>query len=91
MVYKIEYNSDGNVEKHKQILVFKGFTQRYEINYEDKFAQVARQETIRMMISFAAQKKWSVHHMDVKIVFLNGYLEEEVYVEQPKGFEVQGK
>ena len=44
-----------------------------------------------MMISLAAQKKWSIHHMDVKSAFLKGYLEEEVFVEQPQGFEVQGK
>jgi hypothetical protein len=55
------------------------------------FAPVARQETVRMMISLAAHKKWSIHHMDVKSSFLNGYLEEEVFVEQPQGFEVQGK
>jgi hypothetical protein len=44
-----------------------------------------------MMISLAAQKKWSIHHMDVKSIILNGYLEEDVFVEQPQGFEVQGK
>jgi hypothetical protein len=44
-----------------------------------------------MMISLVAQKKWSIHHMDVKSAFLNGHLEEEVFVEQPQGFEVQGK
>eukprot|EP00253_Pinus_taeda_P017386 PITA_17386 len=44
-----------------------------------------------MLISLAAHKQWSIHHMDVKSAFLNGYLEEEVYVEQPQGFEVEGK
>jgi hypothetical protein len=44
-----------------------------------------------MMISLETQKIWSIHHMDVKSSFLNGYLEEEVFLEQPKGFEVQGK
>eukprot|EP00253_Pinus_taeda_P016719 PITA_16719 len=44
-----------------------------------------------MLISLTAHKKWSIHHMDVKSAFLNGYLEEEVYVEQPQGFEVEGK
>ena len=72
-------------------MVAKGFTQRYGIDYEETFAPVARQETIRMLISLAAQKKWSIHHMDVKSAFLNVYLEEEVYVGQPQGFEVQGK
>ena len=90
-VYKTKYNSDGSVERHKARLVAKGFTQRYGIDYEETFAPVARQETIRMLISLAAQKKWSIHHMDVKSAFLNGYLEEEVYVGQPQGFEVEGK
>lgn len=90
-VYKTKYNSDGSVERHKERLVVKGFIERYGIDYENSFALVSRQETIRMMISLAAQNKWSIHHVDVKIPFLNGYLEEEVYVEQPQGFEVQGK
>ena len=44
-----------------------------------------------MLILLVARKKWSIHHMDVKSAFLNGYLEEEVYVEQPQGFEVERK
>ena len=72
-------------------MIAKGFTQRYGIDYEETFAPIARQETIRMLISLAAQKKWSIHHMDVKVSFLNGYLEEEVYVGQAQGFEIQGK
>jgi hypothetical protein len=52
-VYKTKYNSDGSVERHKERLVAKGFTQRYGIDYEEKFAPVARQETVRMTISLA--------------------------------------
>lgn len=80
-VYKNKFNSDGSVERHKARLVAKGFTQKYGIDYEETFAPVARQETFRMLISLVAHKKWSIHHMDVKSAFLNGYLEEEVYVE----------
>ena len=69
----------------------KGFTQRYGIDYEEAFAPAARQETIWMLISLTTKKKWSIHHIDVKSVFLNGYLEEEVYVGQAQGFEIQGK
>jgi hypothetical protein len=90
-VYKTKYNSDGSVERHKERLVAKGLTQRYGIDYQETFAPVARQETVRVMISLAAQKKWNIHHMDVKSAFLNGCLEEEVFVEQPQVFEVQGK
>jgi len=90
-VYKTKYHGDGSVERYKGRLVSQGFTQRYGIDYEETFAPIARQETIRMLISLATQKKWNIHHMDVKSAFLNGYLEEEIYVEQPQGFKVQGK
>ena len=80
-VYKTKFNSDVSVERHKARLVAKGFTKTYGIDYQDGFALVARQETIRMLISLAAHKRWSIHHMDVKSASLNGYLEEEVYVE----------
>lgn len=90
-IYKIKKNSDGSVERYKGRLVARGFTQKYGIDYEETFSPVARQETIWMVLSLAANKHWKVHHMDVKSAFLNGYLEEEVYVAQPQGFEIQGK
>jgi hypothetical protein len=49
-VYKTKYNSDGSVDRHKERLVAKGFTQRYGIDYEETFSPIARQETVRMMI-----------------------------------------
>ena len=73
-VYKTKYNSDGTIEKHKARLVAKGFKQKYGIDYEETFAPVARQETIRLVLSLAAHKGWKVMHMDVKSAFLNGYL-----------------
>ena len=57
----------------------------------ETFAPVARLETIRMLMSLAAQKGWIIHQMDVKSTFLNGYLEEEIFVEQPEGLIVQGQ
>lgn len=55
------------------------------------FAQVARLDTVRLILAMAANKGWQVHHLDVKTAFLNGDLMEEVYVTQPEGFEVKGK
>ena len=60
-------------------------------DYEETFAPVARMEIVRKMLSIAAQHKWKIYQMDVKSAFLNGVLKEEVYVEQPLGYEVAGQ
>jgi hypothetical protein len=90
-VYKTKLNEKGKVEKYKARLVAKGFSQQPNIDYGETFSPVARLDTIRVVIAIAAQKKWPVYQMDVKSSFLNGNLEEEVYVDQPPGFEVKGQ
>jgi len=85
-VYKDKYNSDGPNKRHKARLVAKGFKPKFGIDYEESFSLVARQEIIRLVLSLAANNGWKVMHMDVKSAFLNGYLQEEVYLEQPQGF-----
>nr|GFB86050.1 reverse transcriptase [Tanacetum cinerariifolium] len=90
-VYKAKKNAKGEVEKYKSRLVAKGYKQKHGIDYEEVFAPVARLETIRMIIAIAAQHKWKIHQMDVKSAFLNGFLEEEVYVEQPEGYFAKGQ
>jgi hypothetical protein len=65
--------------------------QQEGIDYQETFSPLARMETIRTFLSIASQTKLIVYQMDVKPAFLNGYLKEEVYVEQPKGFIVEGK
>jgi hypothetical protein len=84
-------NSDGEVVKYKVRLVAKGYVQKFGIDFEEVFAPVARLDTVRLLLAFAANLGWKVHHLDVKSAFLHGDLEEEVYVPQPEGFVVRGK
>jgi hypothetical protein len=88
-LYKIKHVVDGNIEKHKARFVACGFSQKEGIDYEETFSPVARYTSIRTIIALAAKMKWKIHQMDVKTTFLNGVLEEEVYIEQPQGFEVE--
>ncbi|XP_073351834.1 uncharacterized protein [Aegilops tauschii subsp. strangulata] len=90
-VFKVKKDSQGAVVKHKARLVAKGFVQQQGIDFEEVFAPVARMESVRLLIALAAQESWSLHHMDVKSAFLNGDLEEEVYVQQPTGFVKKGE
>ncbi|XP_073268730.1 uncharacterized protein [Populus alba] len=85
-VYKTKKNAKGEVQRYKARLVAKGYKQREGIDYGEVFAPVARLETIRLMISLAAQHRWKIYQLDVKSAFLNGFLEEEIYVEQPLGY-----
>lgn len=90
-VYKTKCNAEGKIERHKARLVVKGYKQQYGRDYEETFAPVARMETVRAVLSIAAQNKWKVYQMDVKSAFLNGVLMEEVYIEQPLGYEKKGE
>lgn len=89
-VFKVKKDPAGAVVKHKARLVAKGYVQQQGIDFEEVFAPVARMETVRLLIALAANKGWQIHHMDVKSAFLNGDLEEEVYVVQPPGFSKKG-
>jgi hypothetical protein len=86
-VYKLKKDTKGAIVKYKARLVAKGYVQRQGVDYEEVFAPVAQLETARLLLALAAQEEWKVHHMDVKSDFLNGDLMEEVYVEQPIGYE----
>jgi hypothetical protein len=75
------------VVKNKSRLVAQGYSQKEGIDYEETFAPVARLEAIRILLAFSVDKGFKLHQIDVKSAFLNGVLEEEVYVRQPPGFE----
>ena len=86
-VFRNKLDEEGIVTRNKSRLVAKGFSQAEGIDYDETFAPVARLEAIRMFLPFDAHSNFKVYQMDVKSTFLNGELDEEVYVERPPGFE----
>jgi hypothetical protein len=85
-IFKNKLNENGEVIRNKARLVCKGYAQQEGIDFEETFAPVARLEAIRMFLALSSFQKFKVFQMDVKSAFLNGDLEEEVYIEQPDGF-----
>jgi hypothetical protein len=84
-VYKIKTNSDGSIEQYKAKLVTKGYSQQYGMDYEETFAPVAKMTTIRTLIVVTSIHQWHISQLDVKNTFLNGDLQEEVYMAPPPG------
>ncbi|KAA0048580.1 putative mitochondrial protein [Cucumis melo var. makuwa] len=84
-IYKIKTHFDGTIERYKTRLIPKGYSQEYGIDYEETFALVARMTSVRSLLAVAAAKQWPLLQMDVKNVFLNGTLSEEVYMKPPSG------
>lgn len=82
-VFKTKTNPDGSVNKYKAKLAAKGYKQKEGEYFNEVFASVSRLDTVRLIISLAAQNGWKLFQMDVKSAFLNGYLQEEIYIEQP--------
>jgi hypothetical protein len=86
-VYKAKHNSDGSISRYKARLVAKGYVQTHGIDYEETFAPVAKMAIVRAVIVVVASRGWVLHQMDVKNAFLHGELQEEVYLDQPLGYE----
>ncbi|PKU72109.1 Retrovirus-related Pol polyprotein from transposon TNT 1-94 [Dendrobium catenatum] len=86
-VFKNKVNDSGTIIRNKARLVAKGYNQIEGIDFEETFAPVARLEAIRVLLAFACFKNFKLYQMDVKSAFLNGVIKEDVYVEQPPGFE----
>ncbi|GJV95012.1 retrotransposon protein, putative, ty1-copia subclass [Tanacetum coccineum] len=85
-LFKKKTDMDGAVHTYKAHLVAKGYTQTLGIDYEKTFSPVADSRAIRILIAIAAYYDYEIWQMNVKTAFLSGYLNEEVYMEQPKGF-----
>ncbi len=89
-VFKIKQGANGEVEHYKARLVARGFTQTYGVDYNETFAPVAKFTFIRCILALTTLEDMEIHQMDVETTFLNGELEEEIYMEQPQGFVRQG-
>jgi hypothetical protein len=87
-LYKTKYVVYGSIEKHKARFVARGFSRIEGVDYDETVPPAARYNSIRSIISIVAEMDWSIHQMDVKTTFLNGFIDEEVYIEYPQGFEV---
>ena len=75
-IFKIKTRSNRSIERYKARFVAKGFTQEYEIYYEETFAPVARISSVHALLAVAAASKWDIFQIDVKNAFLNGDLSE---------------
>lgn len=90
-IFRKKLRTDGTIDKFKARLVVVGYTQKKEIDYFDTYSPVTKISTIRSLVALAAIHGLIVHQMDVKTAFLNGDLREEIYVEQPEGYVIQGQ
>ena len=85
-VFKLKHDVDGRVERFKARLVAKGYAQKYGIDYDEIFSPVVRFSSIRLLLAFAVQHDMLIHQMDVETAFLNGKLDEEIYMQQPGSY-----
>jgi hypothetical protein len=86
-VFRNKQDQDGIVVRNKVRLVAQGYTQIEGLDFGETYAPVARLEAIRILLAYAYAHNIKLYQMDMKSIFLNGYIQEEVYVEQPPSFE----
>ena len=85
-VYKVKTGGDGAVERYKARLVAQGYNQRQGADYDETFSPVVRMESFRTLVALSTEHNLELHHVDVTTAFLNGVLEEEVFMRQPEGY-----
>ena len=90
-IFKKKMKADGSIDKYKARLVVKGYNKKEGLDYFDTYSPVTRISFIHMLIAIAAIHNLEIHQMDVKTAFLNGDLDEEIYMEQPEGFIIPGQ
>ena len=84
-IFKRKLKADGSIDKYKARLVVKGYKQKEGVDYFDPYSLVTKITPIQMLIAITALHNIKIHQMDVKTTFLNGELNEEIYMEQPEG------
>lgn len=90
-IFKVKYKSNGTIERHKSRLVAQGFTQTPGLDYFDTFSPVINPVTMRIILTIVASLNWPVHQLDFNNAFLDGTLQEDVYMSQTQGFEDKSK
>ena len=90
-LFKSKLKADGSIEKIKERLVAKGYSQQEGIDFEETYAPIAKLNTIGWLVALATKHNWRIHQLDVKYDLLNGDLKEEVYLVQPEGFVQKGQ
>ena len=84
-VFTIKHRADGTIERYKAQIVAKGYTQSYGVNYQETFTPIAKLNTVRILLSLAANEDWPLLKFDVKNDFLHGEISEKIYMDSPPG------
>jgi len=89
-IFKTKLNADDSINKHKATFVVKGMLKFFGIDFSHTFVPIARLETTILLLAIHSQKGWKVFQLDATSAFLNGFLEEDIYIEKPEGFPIKG-